>query len=122
MPNLFRHPISKVCDTAVSLSRGILKQVQDDILCHPIPNHVIASAAWQSPRSYIERDEIASSFLLAMTWLNWNLMLRSREINVAYLVGGMVKASGFIVQSKAETMVTTGRKPGSEGDPETSSG
>ena len=30
MPNLFRHPISKVCDLMVSLSCGILKQVQDD--------------------------------------------------------------------------------------------
>jgi len=29
--------------------------------------YVIASEAWQSRSSYIEREEIASSFLLAMT-------------------------------------------------------
>jgi hypothetical protein len=32
MPNLFRHPTYKVCSMAVNLSRGILKQVQDDSL------------------------------------------------------------------------------------------
>ena len=36
---------------------------------------------------------------------------RSREISAAYLVGRMIKASGFIVQLKAEVMVTTGWKP-----------
>ncbi len=29
--------------------------------------YVIANVAWQSPRVHIEREEIASSFLLAMT-------------------------------------------------------
>jgi hypothetical protein len=48
---------------------------------------------------------MTSSFLL------FYKISRSREISAAYLVGGMVKASGFIVQLKAETIITTGWKP-----------
>lgn len=39
MPNLFRHPMGKVCNMVVNLSCEILKQVQDDLLFFILLRH-----------------------------------------------------------------------------------